>query len=421
MGGGDLKNISKQSNVQVVGLCDIDSRNLAKGGAKFPDAAQFEDYREMLVQLGDKVDAVSISTPDHTHYPATVAAMNAGKHVYTQKPLTHEIAESRHLFDLAQKTGLVTQMGIQIHASIGYRMTIELIQSGLIGKVSNVHVWSYKVKGDDNPVLTGEDSVPSNLNWNLWLGRSTIRPYLDGQYHPYNWRNHIEFGNACLGDMGIHIFDTPYAALKLTAPKWVKTSCREPNGLTHPTQSKVEYGFDATPYTTNELLWTWYDGAYAPPSATDNPDLAMPDGRKLPDQGAMIVGEGGRILLPHPANPEFLPASLKQKIVKRKLKPKNHYQEWVEACRGIGKTSAGFDYSAPLTEALLLGVLAMRYPGKKLEWDAANMKITNVPEANRWVSREYRDFDKEVATYTVAAPGTGSPKSSRGKKGKKKK
>jgi len=381
-GGTDLRSIASHARTEVLGLCDVDKTrgDAAKNLKKYPNAKFFQDYREMLAQLGGKIDAVSVSTPDHTHYPATLAAMDMGKHVYTQKPLVRKVAEARRLMTLAREKKLVTQMGIQNQSTIGYRMAVEYLRGGAIGKISKVYVWSYKTWGYDGVPYTGKDPVPESLDWNLWLGTAPQRPYLKGKYHPSNWRRILDFGTGTLGDMGVHIFDTPYRALALTAPNWVETVCRKPNGFSHPTQCIVRYGFPGTQYTTADLQWTWYDGRGAPPK--DEPDLAMPEGQRLPKQGGMFVGERGRMLLEHIAGPRFLPQTIVKTLQKPKLKSVSHYRQWIDAILGTGKPTARFDYAAPLTETVLLGVVAGHFPGRKLAWDSDKMAFPNLPEAD---------------------------------------
>ncbi len=411
-GTGDLSEIGSHPNVQVVGLCDVD---LIRGEAaanmeKYPGATFFQDYRIMLERLGDKIDAVSISTPDHTHYPATLAAMNLGKHVYTQKPLTHKVAEARHLMELAREKSLVTQMGIQVQSSTAYRMACAFLQDGIIGEVSRVYVWSGKNWGYDGAPYEGKDPVPEGLDWNLWLGTAPERAFLEGQYHPGQWRTMIDFGCGTLGDMGVHIFDTPFKALELKEPKWVEVDCRAPTGFGHPEENKVHYGFERTKHTSSDFTFTWWDGSGAP-RAEGNPDLELPfkevpetpdaggtgkgtepQREKLPPQGAMFVGSEGRMLLPHVQAPKFYPAELREKLVKPDIEGVNHYHQFVDAIMGTTETTANFDYSAPLVEALLLGTVAARFPGQRLEWDAKAMKVTNVPEANPFLKGEYREY-----------------------------
>lgn len=386
MGGADLGSIASHSKVEVAALVDVDANTLKGASQKHPGAETFVDYREMLNKLGDKIDAVVISTPDHTHAPAAMSALNLNKPVYCQKPLTHEVFEARKLREVAEQKNLVTQMGIQVHSSAPYRRAVEMIQSGAIGKVSEVHAWSNKNWGYDGGAFAKQaGGPPAQLDWNLWLGVTAMRPYCDKVYHPGNWRKMIDFGTGTLGDMGVHIFDTPYAALKLTAPKWAKTTCRKPTGIGHPEKNIVEYEFPGTEFTTDSMTWKWYDGGYAPPK-----ELELPQGLKLPGQGSLFLGENGQMLLPHVGEAQLFPEKQFKDYQRPDIGNNNHYHQWVDACLGNGKTSADFGYAGPLTEALLLGVVANRFPGKLLNWDAENLKVTNLDEANKLIKRNYR-------------------------------
>lgn len=387
MGGADLGSIASHAEVEVAGLCDVDARNLERAHSQFPSAATYRDFREMLAKMGDRIDAVIVSTPDHTHAPAALTAMLHKKPVYCQKPLTHDIAEARRLRLLAGESGLVTQMGTQVHASLEYRTATHLIQSGAIGPVKEVHAWSNKNWGFDGPAPNKSDQAPSELDWNLWLGTAAERPYVEGLYHPANWRKLIDFGTGTLGDMGVHIFDTPYRALELTAPNWVVTECRAPTGFGHPEKNRVTYEFPGTKHTTATMKWVWYDGADAPPTSTDVP---LPANLSLPDQGALFVGEEGWMLLPHVGMPILLPEEKFAQVKRPELPPLDHYHQFVDACLGKTKTSAHFGYAGPLTEALLLGVVANRFPGQRLEWDAEAMRVTNLDSANALVQTKYR-------------------------------
>jgi predicted dehydrogenase len=386
MGGADLSSISRHKKVEVAALCDVDEIRLKGASAKHPDAKTFRDYREMISALGDTIDAVVVSTPDHTHAPVAMTALNAGKPVYCQKPLTHEVYEARRMRQVAESKGLVTQMGIQIHSSATYRQAVAMIQSGVIGKVSQVHAWSNKNWGYDGEAPKTSQKTPTNLDWNLWLGTSEQLPFAARIYHPGQWRKMIPFGTGTLGDMGVHIFDTPYAALALTAPKWARTTCRQPTGIGHPEKNIVEYEFPGTKYTTDSMLWTWYDGAFAPPK-----DLMLPEGlTNLPKQGALFIGEGGAMLLPHVSQASLYPVAKFKDYQRPQVENGNHYFQFVDACLGVGETSAPFAYAGPLTEALLLGVVANRFPGKKLDWDPQKLSITDQAEANELLRRDYR-------------------------------
>ncbi|WP_164100813.1 Gfo/Idh/MocA family protein [Candidatus Laterigemmans baculatus] len=388
MGGADLRSIASHPQVEVAVLCDVDQTRLAAAHEQHPGAKTFQDYREMFSALGDSFDAVVVSTPDHTHAPAAMMALQHDKPVYCQKPLTHEVFEARQLRKVAAQKGVPTQMGIQVHSSAPYRRAVKMIQSGVIGKVSQVHAWSNKNWGYDGPAFTTSAAPPETLAWNLWLGVCDERPYVPEVYHPGQWRKLIDFGTGTLGDMGVHIFDTPYDALQLTAPRWAKTTCRPPTGVGHPTQNIVEYEFPGTAQTTDTLRWTWYDGDFAPPKSEQ---LQLPEGLQLPGQGSLFVGEGGYMLLPHVGEPQLFPEKQFRDYQPPEVEVVSHYHQWVDACRGEAKTSAGFDYAGPLTEALLLGVVANRFPEKQLEWDAEQLQVTNLPEANELLRRKYRE------------------------------
>lgn len=395
MGGSDLKSISTHPLLEVAALCDVDATRLEAALKLHPGAQTFRDYREMIAALGDKVDAVVVSTPDHTHAPAAMAAMQAGKPVYCQKPLTHEVFEARALRELAQQKGLATQMGIQVHSSAVYRRAVRMIQSGVIGRVSEVHAWSNKNWGYDGGPFAKTEAAPATLDWNLWLGTAAERPYTPGVYHPGQWRKLIDFGTGTLGDMGVHIFDTPYAALELTAPKWAKTTCRTPTGIGHPEKNVVEYEFPQTKYTTESLKWKWYDGDLVPKTAGDlglSAKAGVPAEFALPGQASLFVGEEGVMLLPHVAEPTLFPEKKFADYKRPDVEAGNHYHEFVDACLGKTKTSAPFAYAGPLTEALLLGVVANRFPDTKLDWDAAALKVTNVADANKLLRSAYRKF-----------------------------
>ena len=385
MGGADRGALRGHKKVNVLGLCDIDAGRLQAAKKDAPMAETYSDYREIFEKMGDRIDAAVVSTPDHTHAPASMLALNLGKHVYCQKPLTHGVYEARQVRLIAEKKGVATQMGIQIHSSNEYRTATKMIQEGIIGKVSEVHAWSNKNWGYDGPAFEGEDAVPNGLDWDMWIGTAEMRPYKKGVYHPSNWRKLIDFGTGTLGDMGVHIFDTPFRALELTFPEKVKTSCRKPTGVGHPGKNLVRYEFPGTKYTTDRLIWSWYDGGYAPPK-----DIKLGE-RKLPGQASLFIGEKGKMLLPHIGNPQFFDNDNQmQRVRLPQLDRINHYHQWADAAMGEGEASANFNYAGKLTESLLLGCVANRFPDEELLWDAANLKFTNKPEADKIIRRTYR-------------------------------
>ena len=389
MGLDDMKSITSHKQVEVVALCDVDSKALANASKMFPNAKTFADYRVMLSQMPEMIDAVIVSTPDHTHAPASILAMEKGKAVYCQKPLSHHVSESRTMRKMAEEKNLVTQMGIQVHSFDEYRATVLLIQSGIIGKVSTVRAWSPKNWGYDGPAPSGSDPVPSNLDWNLWLGTAAERPYKNGFYHPGNWRKLVDFGCGTLGDMGVHIFDTPYTALDLDVPETIHNVCRPPNNVGFPLNNVVTYQFPGTQYTTEKLKWVWYDGPGAP---AKHDDLKLPNGEALPEQGAMFVGEKGRLLLPHfMMKPRLIIDGKYAEFDYPKLQKVDHYHQFVDACLGNTECSAPFSYSARLTEAILLGVIAGRFPNQTLHWDNATARFKE-EEANQYLDSPYRKF-----------------------------
>lgn len=402
----DMKAIASHPAVKVVALCDVDATALAAAQAEMPKARGFADYREMLDEMGGKIDAVVVSTPDHTHSPASLLAMGMDLPVYCQKPLTHHVSEAREMDRVARERGLVTQMGIQVHSFHDYRVGTQLIQSGIIGKVSTVRAWSPKNWGYDGPAPEQTDTPPETLDWNLWLGTAPERAYTEGAYHPSLWRKYLDFGCGTLGDMGVHIFDTPYNALELDVPRTIVNDCREPSGVGFPEHNSVTYEFPGTDYTADSLTWVWSDGPGAP---DDHADLRLPDGETLPDQGAMFIGEKGRLLLPHfmqeprlIVDGEF--ADIGEEIAAAESalglgepvrdyaseSPK-HYHQFVDACLGEGECSAPFSYAARLTEVILLGVVAGRFPGETLHWDAETARFAE-EKANQYLEGDYREF-----------------------------
>ncbi|MCF7847549.1 MAG: Gfo/Idh/MocA family oxidoreductase, partial [Kiritimatiellales bacterium] len=344
-GKGNTRAVAAHPKTEIVALCDPDLRELNSTGKKkkkkkgnddqkpqplpFAEAKRYQDYRKMFADMGNQIDAVIVATPDHAHCPATMAAMKLGKHVFTQKPLTHDIYESRQLIDMAAKTGLVTQMGIQCHSGLEYRMATHFLRQGVIGKIKKVYVWSGKSWGYDGAPFPGADPIPTGFDWNLYLGTAPKHPYHEGKYHRSNWRKFIDFGCGTLGDMGVHIYDTPFNGLGLEPPKWVMTDCRAPNGFGHPETNTVRLGFAPTERTTSDFEWIWYDGEGAGPGSA--PDINLPEGQKLPKQGAFIIGEEGSMLLPHIGAPRFYPQEIHAKLEKPDLpKSINHYFQWVD-------------------------------------------------------------------------------------------
>ncbi len=386
MAWADLTEIAKHPNVKIVAAADVDNSRTAEFRKKFPEARVYADYRELLQK--EQLDSVNVSTPDHMHAPIGMAALLKGINVYGQKPLTHDLYETRRLTEMARKKKLVTQMGIQIHSAREYRLAVRLVHDGAIGKVREVHTWSSKDWGDGGAMPQRHDAVPDGLNWDLWLGVCAERPFIgQGWYHPANWRRRLDFGTGTFGDMGCHIFDPVFGALALTAPISVRSEGAAPNDHSWAINATIHYVFPATRYTTpGTVPVTWYDGNQRPPAEI----RALIGKTPLPDQGSILIGTDGVMVIPHVAPPILLPTDKYAGMKLPDVGEANHWHEFVDAVRGVGQTTAGFDYSGPLTESVLLGSVATRFPKTTLEWNSSRLKFTNVGDANRFVKRTYR-------------------------------
>jgi predicted dehydrogenase len=383
----DIGSLTASKHLKLVAVAEVDLKRVAQVKNRFPDVKVYQDWRELL----DKekgLNSVNVSTPDHMHAPITMRAMQQGLHVYTQKPLTQTIYEARQLKKVAADKKLVTQMGIQIHSAAEHRTVVATIQAGTVGKVKEVYSWSGKDWGEGEKHRRPEhtDPVPADLKWDFWLGVAAERSFIgDGYYHPGNWRKRLDFGTGTFGDMGCHILDPVFGSLALTAPKSVRSEGGSPNDDSWGLEGEVKYVFPGTKYTTETLTLTWYHGNRRPPA-----EIQKLVGGQVPLQGSIYVGTEGVLYSPYIAMPVLLPAEKFKDYKLPKQGGQDHYLQFVEACRGNGKTSAPFDYAGPLTESVLLGCLATRFPKTTLGWDAAKLSVTNVTEANRFVRREYR-------------------------------
>lgn len=419
-GASDLAEFAKSPKVNIVALCDVDDRSAADTRKKFPKASYYKDFREMLEKEKNNIDACSISTPDHTHAVATLAAMQLGKHVYTQKPLTHDIYEARILTEAAKKYKVVTQMGNQGGSGDGVRKMKEMVDAGLIGDVHTVKCWTNRpVWPQGIPTPTGNYDVPKELDWNLWLGPAQYIPY-NPAYLPFNWRGWWAFGTGALGDMACHIMDPVFRILPIDYPTEVECSV---SGNWKGFFVEANYQDSCPPATIIHLGYprkdgkgkikvTWMDGGLLP----ERPDELLPDEEMGNwDGGVIFEGTKGKIMADcYGANPRLLPTKLMKEVTmpKETIKrvPEGHYLQWVNACiegYGKGETSSPFEFAGPFTESILIGNLAIRswmlpnpnlkgwgdkYLGrKKLLWDAQNMRITNFEEANQFVKYPYRE------------------------------
>ena len=383
----DIGQLTAHKRLKLVAVADVDLNKAAKLKERFPDLRIYQDWR-VLLEKEKSIHSINVSTPDHMHGPIGMSAMHLGKHVYIQKPLAHDIYEVRKLTEFAAKKKLVTQMGIQIHSASDYRRAVRLIQEGAIGKVKEVHTWCGKGWGDLTALPDRRDTPPSGLDWNQWVGVAADRPFIgDGYYHPGNWRKRLDFGTATFGDMGCHILDPVFGALNLGSPLSVRSEGEAPNGESWALDTLIRYVFPGTPYPAEKTVpVTWYDGERRPPAEIQ----ALLGSIRFPGKGSICLGTKGQMLLPHIGMPILLPLRDFSGFIMPQESRTDHYHEFAEAVLGNGKTSTPFEFSGALTESVLLGPLATRFPNTTLNWNGAKAKFTNVKEANAFLRRKYR-------------------------------
>jgi predicted dehydrogenase len=390
-GGHDMDSVGKSEN--IVALCDVDSKRLEEAGKKYPSAKKFSDYRKMLEEMAKEIDAVTVGTPDHHHAPASMMAMKLGKGVYTEKPLTHDVYEARMMRETARKMKVATQMGNQGTSGSNLRQSVEIVQSGAIGEVKEVHIWTNRPIWPQSPGITERpdpDPVPENISWDLWLGPAPERPYTKAYLH-FKWRGWWDFGTGALGDMACHTANLPYMALKLGAPKTIHAESEPPNPETCPGWAKIVYEFPERPGFPACKV-TWYEGKKDGKKLLPPHDLLQ--GEKVNDSASLLVGSKGTLYSPddYGGKSIWLPKEeYKDYKPPAPTLPRSpgHHAEWIRACKGGAPAMSNFDYAGPLTEFILLGNVAIRAQ-KKLEWDAENMKCIGCPEADRYIKREYR-------------------------------
>jgi len=389
MGQSDLRAILNSKQADIIAICDIDANNLKTAAEIAPKARLYSDWREMLAAEGDKLDSINVATPDHMHAPIALAALRRNKHVYCQKPLAHELFDVRRMREEAEKRGLVTQMGNQIHSHESYRTAAKILQDGAIGKVKEWHSWSDAPswpQGLERP--EGADPIPAHVAWDLWLGVAPERPFKLDTYHAFKWRGWKDFGSGALGDFGCHIFDPVFMGVN---PGPVREVSAEVDGgylETWPKWEIVRYEFEGSAMTAGRTVKaTWYDGGKKPPV-----ELAqMPAGEELPNAGSLVIGEEGTMVLKHWDFPKLYPVEKFAKYVQPKPKDRiDHYTSWVEACLGKGRATSNFSYSGPMTEAVVIGNIANRFPEQTLKWDAEKLKFKHHDPANELVKRSYR-------------------------------
>lgn len=388
-GWSDLLGVAASPLVDVVALCDIDSseQHLGQAAKKFPKARTYADWRKLLDESKD-IDAVLVSTPDFTHAPISLAAMALGKHVFCQKPLTHTVFEARQMQLAAKKNKVVTQMGNQIQSHTAYRSAVKAVHDGMIGKVRAVHSWQGGSPSWPRHLErpAGSDPIPAHVEWELWQAVAPQRPYKQGFYHPFNWRGWQDYGTGQLGDFGCHILDPVFKALELTSPTELVAEAPPLKAESWTDRATVRYQFKGTGRTAGESLpLTWYDAVGILPPREEVPHL--PADFQLPVAGSALVGEKGTLIVPHVAPPKLFADGAEVSVPV--VEGVDHYVQFADACRGADKTTSHFDYAGPLTEAVLLGTIGIRFPGQTLRWDADKLQITNLSEAQRFVTKEY--------------------------------
>ena len=387
-GKGSSDSNDAGSHGNIVALCDIDDRRLAKKAARFKDAAKYNDYRKMLEENDDKIDAVTVSTPDHSHAPASVMAMKMGKHCFCQKPLTWSVYEARVMRQVAKDKKVATQMGNQGTSQNGLREAVEVVRSGAIGEVTEVHIWTNRpvwAQGVGRP--TEEQEIPKHIHWDLFLGPAPFRPYHKA-YQPFSWRGWLDFGTGALGDMACHTANMAVMALDLFDPLTVEA---ESSGIveneTFPKWSIITFEFgkrgDLPPCKV-----VWYDGGKLPPAE-------LVEGEKMSSSGSLLVGTAGKLFSPNDYGAKYTLLSRDKFAGYKPPEPTlprspGHFQEFANACAGGDPAMSNFNYASRLTETILLGNIALRV-GKKIEWDAEKMACKGLPEADPFISRPYRD------------------------------
>jgi len=410
MGFNDFQNFKQHPRTDIVAICDVDANNLERALKEVPNARTYRDWREMLEKEGGKIDSINATVPDHMHAAICYSALKAGKHVYCQKPMCHDVAEIRALTRMAAEMKVKTQLGNQHSSGAGDRMTVEYIKAGAIGKIKHVYLCSNRTSGmdyrlsDPKPV---QAPVPAELEWDLWLGTAPARPYSPVVYHPSKWRTWLDFGTGWSGDIGCHIFSAPWKGLGLKAPisiqarvnkSWLESA--ELRAQLWPRANHITWEFPANDLTVagQPLTVEWFDGV--------EPDFYIPEefrklhqGGNFPEEAALFIGENGALLLPHTSGPQLLPKEKFAATARPQVKGENHYHNFANSILDNTLSESPFDISGPMSEAVILGTVAVRTPGTKLEWDPQALKFTNNNAANALLRRTYRDG------WTVAGLG----------------
>ncbi|MCF6313424.1 MAG: Gfo/Idh/MocA family oxidoreductase [Verrucomicrobiales bacterium] len=380
----DLKEFSKHPSVKVVALTDLDASRALNARKAFPAAKFYGDWKEMLDKEGKNFICAGVGTPDHMHAPMAMSAMQLGKHVYCQKPLTRTLHEARALREYAAANNIVTQMGTQVASSAGNQTAAAWLQKKLIGDVISVHSMNPKSWGSMDPLPKRKDEIPAGLNWDAWIAGAPMRDYIKGEYHPSQWRKRLDFGTGTLGDMGCHIYHPWFMGLNTPTPLSVKSLGPGPvDGDSWPINSKVEYEFAGNDLSGGKpFMFTWYDGNQKTPVEVAT---AVGGEMNIPRSGSVVIGTDGAMAIPHGGGgiPRLFSDSKFEKAEIEQIPAGNHFNDWIDVIKsGEGKPLSNFAYSGPMSEAVLLGTVATRLPGEKLLWDDAAAKFTNSDPAN---------------------------------------
>ena len=394
MGWKDVSTIGQHPQVEMVAFCDVDSRHFERAEKQWPGRPKFNDFRVLFDKMAGEIDAVNVTVPDHSHAVIAQAAMRHGLHVYCQKPLTHTVWEARQLAALAKKQGVVTRMGNQIHSEFQYRATKLIVQEHKkIGKVKEIHTW-ISAAGHGRSGLLDRPANPAppppEVNWDVWLGPAAFREFGGERiYHPFAWRDWQDFGSGSMGDNGCHLLDPLYTALDLTQPLSVTSDHSGMNDEVWPAQETVTFVYPGTPYTDGDTLTIhWYDGGRRPNWKYEG----VPSGAEMIQPASLLVGTEGYLLVPHWGTPKLYPEADFADYQLPDPGPAHHWHDWVDAClKGDTSLSDSFAYAGPLSEAVQLGNVAARFPGRTLEWDPAAMKVRNLPEADAFLTKSYRE------------------------------
>ena len=400
MGSHDFQQFRSHSNIEIVAICDVDEKNLKAAAEFVPNARTYTDWRELFKKEKLNIDSVNVAVPDHSHFAIAVTAVRYNKHVYCQKPMCHDVVEVRLLTEEAIKKGVVTQLGTQVAATFGDRTAVQWIRQEMVGKIKHAYLCSnrsgmigtYRLEG---PRPAAKMDPPSHLHWENFIGTAPMRSYAEEIYHPAKWRTWQDFGTGWSGDIGCHIFDPVWKGLGLKAPKsviakvqksWKKSAKRRAD--TWPQSNHIIWQFPGNELTaTDNLQVEWFDGKFFPPEEITR---SYNNGVGFPEEASILIGTKGALLIPHQGMPIVIRNDDEKQPDVPKLEERNHYHHFVDACLGGEMTESHFAQSGPMTETVLLGTVAIRFPDQLLEWDAENLKFPNYPAANELLKRNYR-------------------------------